>query len=90
MLHKNVCLYDGWESATRRALKALSKILEDYIYDVFLVGQKVKRTHPTEFRDFAGAALRVCLPETVGWNTAKPDAVSFSPKILAAKASHTL
>ena len=70
-------------------MKSLPKILEDYIFDVFLVGRKVKRTHPTEFRVFAGAALRVCLPETVGWDTAKLVAEGFSPKTLAAKASLT-
>ena len=55
--HKNVCSYDGWESAIRRALKLVPKTLEDYIFDVFLVGRKVYKTYSTEAQENADATL---------------------------------
>ena len=65
-MHKNICLYDGWESATRRALESLPKILEDYIFDVFLVGRKVYKTYSTEAQENADATLGLSRLETDG------------------------
>ena len=62
--HKNVCSYDGWESAIRRALKLVPKTLEDYIFNVFLVGREVYKTSSTEAQETADATFRLSRLQT--------------------------
>ena len=86
MLHRNACLYDGWESATRRALKLLPRNVEDYIFDFFLMGREVKKTLATKFHDFAGSGTGGPVPpDSVSLSTAKPVAEAFSSGTLSAK-----
>ena len=86
LLHRNACLYDGWNSATRRALRLLPRNVEDNIFDFFLMGREVKRPLATKFHDFAGSGTgRPVPPDTVSLSTAKPVAEAFSSGTLSAK-----
>ena len=59
-----MCSYDGWESAIKRALKLVPKTLEDYIFNVFLVGREVYKTSSTEAQETADATFRLSRLQT--------------------------
>ena len=59
-----MCSYDGWESDIKRALKLVPKTLEDYIFNVFLVGREVNKTSSTEAQEIADATFRLSRLQT--------------------------
>ena len=57
-LHRNACLYDGWESAARRALRPLPRNVKANISDFLYIGRAVSAPLAMNFASQRVAALQ--------------------------------